>query len=300
MSGEVVVERLSFWRYLWNWIKLTFAGTKGFIGDVGLVIGLVLAGLHARWPKEVERVVSGVIPATAGYEDSVAFAPLYLAGAYLGIRALLTPWWLAKKELRARHEERLRLEADLTSERKASAELIEASQRRIAELEAPAPRVLVRATGDSQAPLALKNVGAIEAHNAKVRDLEYGNDYVEFDVVDPLEVREEEQMPGFRVMRRDGRNMDIFRITHFYSFTDPMDESFVELAERAGISGSPETWTEQEYGKVIAVGPRRFPLAVEYSDPTGRRRYETVYEWEKPWGRRDIVLHFIGWRELGN
>jgi hypothetical protein len=97
--------------------------------------------------------------------------------------------------------------------------------------------------------------------------------------------------------------MNVFRLTSFYSFTDPIDESFVDLATRAGVAGSPETWTERDYGEAMLIGPRRFPLRVEYSDPTGRRQYETTYEWELPWGSRDVVLHFVGWREvvgLGN
>jgi hypothetical protein len=191
---------LSFWIYVWEWIKLTFAGTKGFIGDVGLVLALVVAWAHARWPKDVEALMTRVVPATAGYEDSVAFAPLYVAGGYLVIRALLAPFWLARRARREHDEERVRLEADLTAERKASNETIEALQRRVAQLEAPAPRVLVRATGDSEGPLALKNVGAVEAHNVRIRDLVYETDYVEFDVIDPLETDGTERVPDFRVM----------------------------------------------------------------------------------------------------
>ncbi|HEV7767862.1 MAG TPA: hypothetical protein VGQ76_22865 [Thermoanaerobaculia bacterium] len=290
----------SFSRYAWRWLKLTFAGTKGFIGDVGLVFGLFVAWSHARWQTKMESLLASWVPATAGYEDSVAFVPLYIAGGYLILRALLAPFWMAQKARKEQDETRLRFESELSAERKSSRETTESLQRRISQLEAPAPRVLVRATDDSEAPLAVKNVGPVEAHNVKICDLTYGTDaYVEFEVIDPLECTCRDEVPEFRVLHRNGDNTDVFSMMNFFSFTDPMPEqSFNDLARRAGIPGDEKTWTGDDFAKMYDMGPLRYPLRVEYLDPTGKRRFETLYEWERPWSSRNIVVHFVGYREI--
>lgn len=279
------------------WLKRTFTGVIGVTGDIGLAFGLVVALVHARWPKQFEKLIATKIPGTAGYEDSVALLPVVVAGSWILLRAFFViPLLIARDVSRATH-------AALQAERRAASDNIDVLQRRIAQLETPAPRVLVRATANSQAPFALKNVGAVEAHNVRILDLEYKTDFVEFDAIDPLEVHGEERMPGFRVLSGSDEdlNLDVFRITHFYSFTDNVgNESFGDIARRAGIPGDESTWTQQDYGRALDVGPQRFPLVVEYFDPTGRRKFQTEYQWELPWSGRHVLLRYVAWREVTN
>jgi hypothetical protein len=303
---EALSVRLTAWAFYRKWLSWTFGGAKGVLGDLSLFLGISLAVAHARYPKGSEAIIHK-IPGVVGYEDFVALAPLTIGGIYLLVRFLAAPLRILREYEAARAEEKeaaartdVARRAEFERERQTAADTISQLQRRIARLESPTPRVTLRFTGDSGAPLAVKNVGPVEAHRVKISDLEVGSEYVEFAEVDPLESNAPEQVPEFRVLTRGEDAVSPAKLTDFGWFLRVISEAetYAVWREAAGLPATDFGNDIEAFKETLDLGPPRHPAKVSYTDSTGARQFETVYRWYADRGGEDMALEYDGWLEV--
>jgi hypothetical protein len=223
-----------FARFAKTWVKRALGGVWGRIGDAATVLGLVVPAVSGANPGWWKRVIA--VLHVSGNESLLWEAPVVVGGSILVVRLVLAPFWILRAErkdaARVRGElesaakaEQAHFASEAASQRRAAEESIEQLQRRVAELETPAPRVMLWWAKDSKCPIALKNVGPVEAHRVKVGDFEVGKEYVEFGEVDPLENDGQPKYPEFSCQNRDEKYGPPLKATMFSWFLNHVAEA---------------------------------------------------------------------------
>jgi hypothetical protein len=285
-------------------------GVWGKVGDAATFLGLVVPAISNSNPVFWHKVI--LFTHVSGNEGLLWAAPVGVGGSILLVRVVLAPFWIIQNERRAADaareatskaagEEKKQLEAELENGTKAVAAVVERLQKRVAELEQPAPRVTIRWTGDAGKPLVVKNVGPVEAHRVKIDDVEVAPEYVEFGEVDPLEPGEE-KFPEFSCRSRGERYGSPMKATMFSWFLRHVGdtETWAVWREAAGLPPVADFSEDiPALEETLDLGPPKHALVVRYTDAAGARRFETEYKWWVDEGGEAIALEYQGWRAVG-
>jgi hypothetical protein len=289
-----------FGRFAKQWLKTALGGVWGKIGDAATFLGLVVPAISGSNPAWWHKFIA--LLHVSGNEALLWEAPVGVGGSILLVRLVLAPFWIMRSEREAAKQSlddatrRVELSARkhdeaLESQRAAFETSRERLERRIAELERPAPRIVVEVTDDTERPFLLRNVGPVEAHRVQILPIVDNVWTVEFDAVDTI-YSNGSGNPRLVVSRSDEEIGLVFRLRFEYFLKGVRESTVSDLMDTAtGEPVTPDFAARIDAAFEDIVSNR--PMVIEYSDESGARMFRTEYNYRANAVADNLSVEFV-------